>query len=165
MKSWRMFLVLLTATVSLFIFVGSLVAQQNDAKVPFGLKLLNPSKAVQGNGAKEEMTYDPKNPYSIFINYELGMHCVGFDVSYCCIIPPYNSVEAQVVRSGLGGERPRLLTPDDKVKLYYHIKDNTYSEGNKMKFWEVAQRCQRRRVNGRPGGQHGQLCVGASFYL
>jgi len=81
---------------------------------------------------KEEVTYDPRNSYSIFINYELGMHCVGFDVSYCCIIAPYNSVQAQVVRAGLGGEMPRLLSPDDKVKLYYHIEDNSYSEGNKM---------------------------------
>ncbi|HBB40175.1 MAG TPA: hypothetical protein DC005_01775, partial [Proteobacteria bacterium] len=36
--------------------------------------------------------------YRIFIHYELGMHCTGFDFSYCCILPPYNSIQAQVVR-------------------------------------------------------------------
>ena len=47
------------------------------------------------------------------------MHCVGFDISYCCIIPPYNSIQAQAVQSGLGGGLPRLLTPGDGVKLRY----------------------------------------------
>ena len=114
----------------LMAFAGGLIAQHRyDSTPPFSLKLLSPSKDVR---SKEEVTYDPRNSYSIFINYELGMHCVGFDVSYCCIIAPYNSVQAQVVRAGLGGEMPRLLSPDDKVKLYYHIEDNSYSEGNKM---------------------------------
>ncbi len=49
-------------------------------------------KTAEGKG---EIFYNPKNPYNIFSNYELGMHCVGFDVSYCCIIPSYNSIQAQ----------------------------------------------------------------------
>ena len=65
------------------------------------------------------------------------MHCVGFDISYCCIIPPYNSIQAQAVQVGFQGEKPRLLSPDDRVKLYYPVKDNSYSEGNKMKYWQV----------------------------
>ena len=39
--------------------------------------------------------------YPIMINYELGMHCTGFDFEYCCILPPYNSIQAQVVKVGL----------------------------------------------------------------
>ncbi len=81
--------------------------------------------------------YDPKGPYAIFINYELGMHCVGFDISYCCVIPPYNSIQAQAVSTGLKGERPRLLSPDDGISLAYSVRDNSYSEGNKMKYWQV----------------------------
>ncbi len=101
------------------------------ATPPFTLKLLRPVKTETG----KEKLYSPRNPYSIFINYELGMHCVGFDVSYCCIIPPYNSVQAQAVRAGLQGEKPRLLSPEDKMTLTYSIRDNSYSEGNKMKYW------------------------------
>jgi hypothetical protein len=67
------------------------------------------------------------------------MHCVGFDISYCCIIPPYNSVQAQAVRSATGGTLPDLLSGDDKVHLSYAIRDNTYSEGNKMKYFQVAK--------------------------
>ena len=108
-----------------------------DPRPPFKLGMLHPVKVKAGVRGKETTAYNPKNPYNIFINYELGMHCVGFDISYCCIIPPYNSIQAQAVQAGLHGEKPRLLSPDDKGKLYYTVRDNSYSEGNKMKYWQV----------------------------
>lgn len=89
-----------------------------------------------GPGAPSSgQTFGPLNAYNIFINYELGMHCVGFDVSYCCIIPPYNSIQAQAVKAGMNGGLPVLLSPQDKVKLRYFVRDNSYSEGNKMRYW------------------------------
>ncbi len=108
-----------------------------DTNPPFGLSLLSPVKTKMESAGIEATVYTPKNPYNIFINYELGMHCVSFDMSYCCIIPPYNSIQAQAVRSGLDGARPRLLSPEDRIKLYYTVRDNSYSEGNKMKYWQV----------------------------
>jgi len=54
----------------------------------------------------------------IMMNYELGMHCTGFEFSYCCVLPPYNSIVAQVVRpQGVGAPQsnadyPRLLEGD-----------------------------------------------------
>ena len=86
---------------------------------------------------KGKKVYQPLNEYNVFVNYELGMHCVGFDMSYCCVIPPYNSIQAQAIQSGKDGKEPRLLSPEDKVKLYYNVKDNSYSEGNKMAYWNV----------------------------
>jgi len=41
----------------------------------------------------------PKNDFNIMMNYELGMHCTGFEFAYCCVLPPYNSVLAQVVKT------------------------------------------------------------------
>ncbi len=108
----------------------------NDRNPPF--KLTSSTSIITKNVAGRDITlYDPKNPYNIFINYELGMHCVGFDISYCCVIPPYNSIQAQPVRAGADGGLPRLLTPDDGFALYYSVKDNSYSEGNKMRYWQV----------------------------
>ena len=60
-------------------------------------------------------------------------------MDYCCVIPPYNSIQAQAIKSGGDGKLPKLLTPDDDVKLYYYVKDNTYSEGNKMRYWNVSK--------------------------
>lgn len=84
-----------------------------------------------------DTVYLPVNDYNIFVNYELGMHCVGFDMNYCCVIPPYNSIQAQAVRSATLSTPPTLLSPEDNVALWYNVDNNTYSEGNKMAYWSV----------------------------
>lgn len=56
--------------------------------------------------------------FKIMMSYELGMHCTGFEFSYCCVLPPYNSILAQVVKPqapgapGSNADYPRLLTGD-----------------------------------------------------
>jgi len=51
--------------------------------------------------------------FKIMMNYELGMHCTGFEFSYCCVLPPYNSIVAQVVKpQSAASPFPRLLTAD-----------------------------------------------------
>ncbi len=94
-------------------------------------------------------TSKPKNDYNITINYELGMHCTGFDFTYCCVLPPYNSVQSQVIKTATGRKKyPELLEADEedpgvvvdgkkRFKLAYGFVDNTYSEGNKLKYWDV----------------------------
>ena len=74
---------------------------------------------VKDSSGKTVTLYDPKNPYTIFINYELGMHCVGFDISYCCVIPPYNSIQAQAVRTGMGGECRSCFPPTTASALLF----------------------------------------------
>ena len=117
--------------------VASAAVKDYDKNPPFSMTLLKPT-TVEAGGAKIK-AFNPKNEYNAFVNYELGMHCVGFEMSYCCVIPPYNSIQSQAIKSGMNGALPKLLTPDDKVKLYYYTKDNSYSEGNKMKYWSVAK--------------------------
>jgi mono/diheme cytochrome c family protein len=117
-------------------FAGSQPGDPYETSPHFKHDLLKKVTARDRTG-KSVTLYDPRDPYAIFINYELGMHCVGFDVSYCCVIPPYNSVQAQAVQTGEKGRLPRLLSPDDGVKLSYSIRDNSYSEGNKMRYWQV----------------------------
>ncbi len=91
----------------------------------------------------------PKNDYNITINYELGMHCTGFDFTYCCVLPPYNSIQAQVVKTAAGPrDWPELLEADEddhsvlvdeekRFRLAYGHLDNTYSEGAKLAYWNV----------------------------
>jgi hypothetical protein len=128
---------LFLALAALLLAPASSFGAQKDSS-PFKLTALKKVKAKNKAG-KRVTLYDPRNPYEIFINYELGMHCVGFDISYCCVIPPYNSIQAQAVRSGVDGGLPTLLSPDDGMQLHYSVRDNTYSEGNKMRYWEVAK--------------------------
>jgi mono/diheme cytochrome c family protein len=133
MKSHRLrYLVFVVCILSLTAVFVSAADSPYNTNPPFSTSRLEQVKLAGGGTA-----FNPRNPYNIFINYELGMHCVGFDISYCCVIPPYNSVQAQALKAGTGGGLPMLLAPDDGYSLYYHIKDNSYSEGNKMKYWEV----------------------------
>ena len=123
------------AAVTLLSTLAATSVSAYDKNPPFRLKNLN-KVSFEHNG-KRLSGFQPKNDFNIFINYELGMHCVGFEMSYCCVIPPYNSIQAQAIKSGKYGRLPKLLTPDDDVKLYYYTRDNSYSEGNKMKYWSV----------------------------
>jgi hypothetical protein len=127
---------------------GAAEGAARDGSPPFGLGRLHP---VAGAAGAATALYDPPAEHAIFVNYELGMHCVGFDISYCCIIPPYNSIQAQAVRTAAGGGRPRLLTPDDGVALAYAVRDNSYSEGNKMRYWGVAKDVDGNGSAGDPG--------------
>ncbi|MCC7201734.1 MAG: hypothetical protein IT393_03575 [Nitrospirae bacterium] len=114
------------------------------AGITLSIAALSPSAGAAGKTKGHD--------YVISINYELGMHCTGFDFSYCCVLPPYNSIQTQVIkheRLGNGKEkRPVLLAADPKnpeilvdgnkrYKLHYEHVDNSYSEGNKMAYWNV----------------------------
>ncbi|MDQ7052742.1 MAG: hypothetical protein Q9P14_07585 [candidate division KSB1 bacterium] len=92
--------------------------------------------------AQAQSLHVPPRQYLITVHYDLGMHCTGFDLSYCCILPPYNSILAQIVKTaGHPGELPVLLTEADLQErgwiLWYEHENNTYSEGPKMLYWNV----------------------------
>jgi len=61
--------------------------------------------------------------FKIMMNYELGMHCTGFEFSYCCVLPPYNSILTQVVKPqtdanpNSDADFPRLLEGDPREGL------------------------------------------------
>lgn len=122
------------------------VGQQQEG--PESVKAANRTAALIDTRVAADPT-KPKNDYNISINYELGMHCTGFDFSSCCVLPPYNSIQSQVVKTAqtekdvpivLGGD-PKdptvLLDGKKRLKLSYGFVDNTYSEGSKLAYWTV----------------------------
>src|ERR1035437_7138190 len=110
---------------------------------------VNASELQSADKSMKATAYKPINDYNITINYELGMHCTGFDFTYCCVLPPYNSIQSQVVKNATGPRKfPELLEADSadpavlvdgkkRFKLTYGHVDNNYSEGNKLKYWDV----------------------------
>ena len=84
--------------------------------------------AVDANGATSDQatvtiqTLSKQVDFKITMNYELGMHCTGFEFAYCCVLPPYNSILAQVIKPAVGNPAtanntfvdgfPRLLEGD-----------------------------------------------------
>src|ERR1035437_10685677 len=71
---------------------------------------VNASELQSADKSMKATAYKPINDYNITINYELGMHCTGFDFTYCCVLPPYNSIQSQVVKNATGPRKfPELL--------------------------------------------------------
>jgi hypothetical protein len=69
----------------------------------------------------------------------LGMHCYDGDFSDFAILPPYNTLYAQVIKIG---DPPQIVSQGLTVK--YSFPDNTYSAGrsgrpDKTNFWFFAQ--------------------------
>jgi hypothetical protein len=63
---------------------------------------------------------------------ELGMHCMNQDFSELMILPPFNTLHAQVIERG---EEPRIVTSG--VTVAYSIPSNTHSS-DKTNFWTYA---------------------------
>ncbi len=98
--------------------------------------------------------FPTQTDFKIMMNYELGMHCTGFEFAYCCVLPVYNSILAQVVKPNQsspqnGGDFPILLdaTPSEgtdglgrETVLRDHELD---ASGNfrkyVLKYWHDAQ--------------------------
>jgi len=108
---------------------------------------------------------NPQTDFKIMMNYELGMHCTGFEFAYCCVLPAYNSILAQVVKpnktsgySSDGNSFPELLEGDPNVGLdalgrETVVRDKALNgSGNfkkyVLKYWHDAQ--PRNDGNGKP---------------
>ncbi len=70
------------------------------------------------------------NPFVVLGYNELGMHCMNQDFSEMCILPPYNTLRAQVIDRR--GEDPRIVTSG--ISIQYSIPGNTIST-SKTNFW------------------------------
>ena len=88
--------------------------------------------AVDANGVTSDpatvvlQTLSKQVDFKITMNYELGMHCTGFEFAYCCVLPPYNSILTQVIKPAQGDPTtsnnfvdgfPRLLEGDPNAGL------------------------------------------------
>ncbi|HET7839898.1 MAG TPA: hypothetical protein VFL04_09060 [Rectinemataceae bacterium] len=70
--------------------------------------------------------------YVVFAWNDLGMHCLNPSYDTAVILPPYNTVNAQVLKRG---DPPELVTSG--VTVSYALVDNSYSVGKGQfgQFW------------------------------
>ena len=71
--------------------------------------------------------------YTVLGYNDLGMHCMNEDFSELCVLPPANTLRAQVIRRG---EDPVITTSGVTVK--YSIPGNTKSS-TKTNFWNYSK--------------------------
>lgn len=86
------------------------------------LGLSHPSQAVSA----------PAVSYVVVGVNDLGMHCSQEDFSELCILPPYNTLRAQVIQRG---EEPDIITSG--VTVSYVIPEHSRSS-DKTNFWTYA---------------------------
>lgn len=75
----------------------------------------------------------PPGQYKIIGWNDLGMHCMNESFANLAVLPPYNTLWAQVIRQG---PNPEIVT--SSVSVEYSIIDNTYSV-DKTDFWQYAE--------------------------
>jgi hypothetical protein len=90
-----------------------------------------------GGGGSQAVTY------KILATNDLGMHCVDADFSVFTILPPYNVVNAQVIRTDTSG-KPSLMDDTGVTVRYSAIADANGSINSrsvdKTNFWVYAAR-------------------------
>lgn len=78
---------------------------------------------------------------------DLGMHCMNQDHHTISILPPFNTLEAQLIARGEYGTLPEIVA--DGYTIEYSVPGNTYSAG-KTDFWDYVEQiyglagCQKR---------------------
>jgi hypothetical protein len=112
-------LMLLLAALTVGVLIGS---ANRAAAGPPGPALPHPASQAA-----------PQAQYRVLAWNDLGMHCYNPDFSTLAILPPYNTLWAQVVRVG---DPPQLVTSG--ITVTYVFTRNTYSAG-KTNFWQYAQ--------------------------
>ena len=82
----------------------------------------------------------PPGPKYVILGWNnLGMHCYNRDCADFLVLPPYNTLVAQVIQVG---DPPRIVTSG--VNLEYTFPQNSYSAGrphrpDKTNFWQFAR--------------------------
>jgi len=141
-------------------------AEQSDGKVEEQDVRYAPDNCDAGGGQPPGggSDFSPQTDFKIMMNYELGMHCTGFEFAYCCVLPVYNSILAQVVKpEGTdGADFPELLEGDPNVGLdglgrQTVIRDKALDRSSQfkkyvIKYWHDAQP-RNNVVNGRLVGK------------
>lgn len=71
--------------------------------------------------------------YTLIAWNDLGMHCMDPSYEDFSVLPPYNTLRAQVIHRG---DLPSIVT--EGITVHYRILDNTTS-ADKTNFWQYAQ--------------------------
>ncbi len=129
-------------TLALFALAGLFVAMgprlvtaqstggQSTEQAP-ALQAQTPVLAPQA--PEQPQAADLTGQYRIIGWNDLGMHCMNESFANLAVLPPYNTLWAQVIRQG---PTPEIVTSG--VTVEYSIIDNTYSVG-KTDFWQYAK--------------------------
>ena len=120
-------------------FVGS--ADEMEALAAY-LASLNPKEqsSVPGSYSNNKEPVDipafdkEKSKYVLLVWNDLGMHCISDSDPWFVIMPPANTLEAQLIKRG---EAPEIIS--EGVYLSYQVEAGFENPANHVRFWEHSQ--------------------------
>jgi hypothetical protein len=98
----------------------------------------SPTTVINDNNVGQITKVDYiQSEYVVFAWNDLGMHCANPTYDSAVILPPYNTIRAQVLKRG---NPPEIVT--EGVTVEYRIVNNTYSygKGSYSQFWDNAKK-------------------------
>ncbi|TWT78103.1 hypothetical protein Pla123a_08920 [Posidoniimonas polymericola] len=106
--------------------------QQQTQQQQQAVQSLQPAEASRTRSFRpaRRPRFPQRDAYVILGFNDLGMHCMNEDFSQLCILPPFNTLHAQVIQRR---REPRII--DAGVEVKYRIPGNTTSV-TKTNFWE-----------------------------
>ncbi|MGR8932228.1 MAG: IPT/TIG domain-containing protein [Gammaproteobacteria bacterium] len=112
--------------------------ERTSNKLTFTYESDNTGSGTGGTGSGTDFLSN----FKVLANNDLGMHCVDDDFSVFSILPPYNTINAQVIGQNANGI-PQLLGKDAVILRYSAMPDkngsiNSTSIG-KSNFWTYAK--------------------------
>jgi len=72
--------------------------------------------------------------YAVLAYNDLGMHCMNPSFAEFCLLPPYNTLHATVIKRG---SEPQIVTSSSSISVNYSVPGNTES-ASKTDFWVYA---------------------------
>ncbi len=131
LKGWALGLAACLGLVTAFLlfeFVPSIQVQASSLHQSGGFITYLP--IIQGVNT----TPSQSSNYVVIGWNDLGMHCYNRDFQDLAVLPPYNTLVAQVIRRG---DPPQIVTQG--IRITYQFPENTYSAG-KSNFWSYADK-------------------------
>lgn len=138
---WNRISVGVLSTISV-IGIGCLLLVPHLAESRTNIFIFLPAIVSHSTGVTPGVTPPPgiglppqgNGQYTVIAWNDLGMHCMDPSFEDFSILPPYNTLWAQVIRRG---DEPKIVTSN--VTVEYRILGNTRSD-NKTNFWQYAQK-------------------------
>ncbi len=115
--------------------IVALITSSGPSNAPIVPPVITPLPTVETTPpAGSGLSKTAAAPYVVLAWNDLGMHCLNPSYDTAVILPPYNTVQAQVIKRG---NKPTLVTTG--VTLSYRLINNTTSQKNLYtQFWQYA---------------------------
>ncbi len=99
-----------------------------------------------------------KDEYLLLVWNDLGMHCISDSDPWFVILPPANTLEAQLIKRG-----PLPVLVSENVELRYRVQDGFQNPARHVKFWDYAEILFGRKIE-KNVGLHGNGLTGIFKY-